>query len=97
MTPLDLKAGPEGVSLPVLVQPRASRDEIVGIQDGRLKIKLTAPPIGGRANEALIALLAKRLKVAPSAIKIASGHKSRRKELVVEGVGPEEMEGLLGG
>jgi len=97
LTPLGLKATPEGVRLPILVQPRAGRDEIVGIQDGRLKIRLTAPPVEDRANEALVAFLAKRLKVARSAIKIAAGHKSRRKEVVVTGVGAEEMEGLLGG
>ena len=97
MTPLDLKATPEGVRLPILVQPRASRDEIVGIQDGRLKIRLTTPPVEDRANAALIALLAKRLKVAKSAIKIAAGHKSRRKEVVVEGVKIAGIERLLGG
>ncbi|MBW2618608.1 MAG: YggU family protein [Deltaproteobacteria bacterium] len=94
---MDLKATPKGVSLPVLVQPRASRDEIVGIQDGRLKIRLTAPPVRGRANEALVALLAKRLKVAKSKIIIVAGHKSRRKEMVVEGVSAAEIENLLGG
>ena len=82
--------------LPVLVQPRADRDEIVGVQDGRFKIRLTAPAIEDRANKALVAFLAKRLKVAKSAIKITSGHKSRRKEVVIGGVGIEEIEGLLG-
>ena len=61
------------VSFAVRVQPRASRDEIVGEYQDGLKIRLTAPPVDDRANEALRKLLAARLKVPLSAVRIASG------------------------
>jgi uncharacterized protein (TIGR00251 family) len=87
----------QGVRISVLIQPGAARDEILGPVEDRLKIRLTAPPQEGRANKALIKLLAKRLKAAPSRISILKGHKSRRKELLVEGLGLEEATRLLRG
>ncbi len=92
---LRLVAGGGGVRLSVAVQPKAKKDEIAGVIDGRLKIKLTVPPVGGKANKALIAFLAKRLGVAKSRIRIVKGEKSRQKEIVVEGVGEKELERML--
>jgi uncharacterized protein (TIGR00251 family) len=74
------------VSFAVRVQPRASRDEIVGEWQDGLKIRLTAPPVDDRANEALRRLLAARLKVPLSAVRIASGERSRTKRVEVRGV-----------
>jgi uncharacterized protein (TIGR00251 family) len=74
------------VSFAVRVQPRASRDEIVGEWQEGLKIRLTAPPVGDRANEALRRLLAARLNVPLSAVRIASGERSRTKRIEVRGV-----------
>lgn len=74
------------VSFVVRVQPRASRDEIVGEYQGGLKIRLTAPPVDDRANEALRKLLASRLKVPLSAVRIASGERSRSKRVEICGV-----------
>jgi uncharacterized protein (TIGR00251 family) len=74
------------VSFVVRVQPRASRDEIVGEYQGGLKIRLTAPPVDDRANEALRKLLASRLKVPLSAVRIASGERSRSKRVEISGV-----------
>jgi uncharacterized protein (TIGR00251 family) len=74
------------VSFAVRVQPRASRDEIVGqFQDG-LKIRIAAPPVDDRANEALRKLLAARLKVPLAAVRIASGERSRSKRVEGRGV-----------
>jgi hypothetical protein len=74
------------VSFVVRVQPRASRDEIVGqFQDG-LKIRIAAPPVDDCANEALRKLLAARLKVPLAAVRIASGERSRSKRVEVRGV-----------
>lgn len=81
----------EGLRLAVLVQPRSARNEIVGPIDGRLKIKLTTPPVEGRANQALVRFLAKRLNLGVSRIKIVAGHKSRRKEVLIEGLGLNEF------
>jgi uncharacterized protein (TIGR00251 family) len=74
------------VSFAVRLQPRASRDEIVGEYQGALRIRLTAPPVDDRANEALRKLLASRLKVPLSAVKIASGSRSRTKRVEIHGV-----------
>ena len=74
------------VSFAVRVQPRASRDEISGEWQGGLKIRLTAPPVDDRANEALRRFLAASLKVPLSAVRIAAGVRSRTKRVEVRGV-----------
>jgi uncharacterized protein (TIGR00251 family) len=74
------------VTFAVRVQPRASRNEIVGEYNDALKVRLTAPPMDDRANEALQKLLASRLKVPPSAVRIASGSRSRTKRVEIRGV-----------
>jgi uncharacterized protein (TIGR00251 family) len=74
------------VSFAVRVQPRASRDEIAGEWQDGLKVRLTAPPVDDRANDALRRLLAARLKVPRSAVRIASGERSRTKRVEVRGV-----------
>jgi uncharacterized protein len=70
----------------VRVMPRASRDAIEGEYQCALKVRLTAPPLEDRANEALRRLLATRLNVAVSAVRIVSGEKSRNKRVSVAGV-----------
>lgn len=72
--------------LPLRVQASAHRDEVVAIRDGVLVIRVTAPAIEGRANEALRRLLAKRLGVPRSAITIVRGHHSRDKVIEIDGV-----------
>jgi uncharacterized protein len=74
------------VTFMVRLQPRASRDEIECEHDGALKVRVTAPPVDGRANEALRELLAERLCVAMSAVQIVVGEKSRTKRVSVAGV-----------
>jgi len=76
----------ETVSFAVRVQPRASSDEIVGEYQDGLKIRLTAPPVDDRANEALQKFLASRLNVPLAAVRIASGAHSRSKRVEVRGV-----------
>ena len=82
------------VSFTVRVQPRASRDEIAGEYQDGLKIRLTAPPVDGRANEALRQLLATRLKVPLAAVRIASGERSRTKRVEIHGVTAAVIRGL---
>ena len=82
------------VSFTVRLQPRASRDEIAGEYQDGLKIRLTAPPVDGRANEALRQLLATRLKVPLAAVRIASGERSRTKRVEVHGVTAAMIRGL---
>ena len=84
------------VSFAVRVQPRASRDEIAGEWQDALKIRLTAPPVDDRANEALRRLLATRLKVPVSAVRIAAGERSRTKRVEIHGVTAGAIRGLAG-
>ena len=84
------------VSFAVRVQPRASRDEIAGEWQDALKIRLTAPPVDDRANEALRRLLAVRLKVPLSAVRIAAGERSRTKRVEVRGVTAGAVRALAG-
>ena len=83
------------MSFYVQVQPRASRDAIEGEHAGALKIRLTAPPVDDRANEALVRLLAERLNVPRAAVRIVAGEKSRRKRVVVAGVKCEQVLALV--
>jgi len=78
-------------SLVVRLTPRASRDEIVGWQGNELRVRLRAPPVDGRANEALLRLLASRLDVSPSSIELVSGATARVKRLRVEGLTDAEV------
>jgi uncharacterized protein (TIGR00251 family) len=73
------------LSFAVRVQPRASRDEIAGEWQDGLKIRLTAPPVDDRANDALRRLLAARLKVPLAAVRIVAGEHSRSKRVEVRG------------
>ena len=84
------------VSFVVRVQPRASRDEIVGEYLDGLKVRLTVPPVDDRANEALRKLMSSRLKVPLAAVRIASGERSRNKRMEVHGVTAAMIRGLLG-
>jgi uncharacterized protein len=83
------------VSFTVRVQPRASRDEIVGEHQDGLKIRLTAPPVDDRANEALRKLLASRLNVPLAAVRIAAGEHSRTTRVEILGVSAAMIDALL--
>jgi uncharacterized protein (TIGR00251 family) len=79
----------------VLVVPRSSRSEIVGEHDGRLKVRLAAPPVEGAANEELIRLLAKQLRITRSTLLIKSGSSSKLKTIAVTGLTSQMLESLL--
>lgn len=73
------------------VIPRAKRSEVVGMmEDGRLKIKIKSPPVDGKANQALIDLLAKVLGIKRGAIGILSGAAARNKQVAIYGMGERE-------
>jgi uncharacterized protein (TIGR00251 family) len=80
----------EDIILKVYLQPKASKNEVVGPYRDGIKIKVTAPPIEGKANEALIRLLGKELGISLSSIEIIKGHHSREKTLKVLGVPSQE-------
>lgn len=84
-----------GVEIDVRVIPRAGKSAIAGERDGRMLIRVAAPPVEGAANDAIIELLAKLLDCPRRAVKIVSGEKSRSKRLAVDGVTPDEVRRLL--
>ncbi|HSP78062.1 MAG TPA: DUF167 domain-containing protein [Myxococcaceae bacterium] len=90
-----LEEVPGGVRLAVLVQPRASRTRVVGEHDGLLKIQLAAPPVDGEANAALLEFLAKRLGVPRRQVTLVAGDASRRKRVLVTGLGVAEVEAVM--
>ena len=79
----------------VRVQPRASKDEIAGEIAGALKIRLQAPALEGRANEALVEFLAQLLKTPKGAVRILSGERSRVKRLEIRGVSKQQIDQLI--
>jgi uncharacterized protein (TIGR00251 family) len=87
----------DGAQIEVRLQPRGSKDELIGMRDGVLRAKVTAPPVDGRANKALCKLIAKRVGVAPSRVSVVRGEKSREKVVRVEGAGKAEVEAALEG
>ncbi len=85
----------EGViHVSVRVQPRASREHVVGVHDGALKIALTAPPVDGAANEALTRYLAKKLGIARRDVEIVQGATGRLKVVALRGTTREAVESL---
>src|SRR5712664_4073164 len=79
----------------VRVQPRASKDEVAGEMGGALKVRLRAPAVEDRANEALIDFLAELLKTSRSAVSILSGERSRVKRIEIRGVTRQQILNLL--
>ena len=79
------------MELQVRVQPRAKRNDIEVVEGSKLKVYVTTAPEGGKANDAVVALIAKSLGVAKSHIKILRGHKSRDKLLNIEGLTRDEV------
>ena len=73
----------DGVLLQVSVVPNAKRTEVDGLHDGALRVRLAAPPIDGRANEALVAWIAKQVGVPRRDVELVRGQASRRKQLAI--------------
>ncbi len=86
---------PEAYTLSVRIQPRASKNEITRMEDGAIKIRLTAPPVDGAANEALVRFLADTFSVAKSQVGIVSGHTSRDKIIRIDGISKEQADAIL--
>jgi len=79
----------------VRVLPKSSRTEIIGIEGDTYKVKLTAPPVEGKANKALIELLAGRLRIGKGKVDIVSGNRSRLKTIRIHGLSSEEVTSLM--
>lgn len=85
----------EGAVFRLRVQPRARRQELAGVRQEALLVKVTAPPEGGRANEACRRLLANILDVAAERVEIIRGHTARDKVVLIHGLAPDEVAGRL--
>ena len=96
--PMDIQERSGEVTFSVRVTPRAARDAIDGVFDdsrgGALKVRVSEPPIDGRANEAVRRLLAKRLNVRLSAVRIVAGEQSRTKRVSIAGVTPGQVRSI---
>ena len=79
------------ITLDILVQPRASRAKIGPMHDGRLKIAVTAPPVDGEANAAVVELIAHRLGIARGDVEVIAGASSRRKTLRIANATAEQI------
>jgi uncharacterized protein (TIGR00251 family) len=89
-------SGPEAAVLSVRIQPRASKNEITVMEDGKLKIRLTAPPVDGAANRALCRLIARRARVGIRSVTIVPGEGSREKLVRVRGIDAKALRAALG-
>jgi len=81
---LKIDADKIGLKFNIYVQPRSSRNQVVGLHGDALKVKIKAPPVEGAANKMCIAVLAKALNVPKSAVEIVSGHSARTKRLLIQ-------------
>jgi uncharacterized protein (TIGR00251 family) len=77
----------QSIEIAVRLKPRGHRDELMGIVDGVLQARVSAPPVDGKANRALCRLIAKRVGVAPSRVRVVRGEKSRDKLIRIEEAG----------
>ena len=78
------------------VQPRAAQNRIAGLQGEALKLRLSAPPVDGKANKAVLAFLADLFSLPKSALSLKSGQQSRQKTVLVSGVSEEFIRDILG-
>ncbi len=89
------KAQADTATLSVRIQPRSSKNEIILMEGGGLKIRLTAPPVDGAANEALIRFLADTFSVSKSQVEIVSGYTSRDKIIRISGIDKTVIDSVL--
>ncbi len=79
------------VSVSVKIVPRSKKSEIVGFEEGRLKIRIAAPPVDDAANKELLRYLAKFFDTSKSQVHIAAGHTARVKRIEIKGLQPADV------
>jgi uncharacterized protein (TIGR00251 family) len=89
-------SGIKSCKIDVRLVPRARANEIVGMRDGALLVRVTAPPVDGRANAALCRLLAKRAGVGVRDVSVVRGLSSRAKVVCIDGISAEDLMRVLG-
>lgn len=95
--PIRFNQNTDELTLRLYIQPKASRDKIMGIHDNEIKIAITAPPVDGQANQHLTKFLAKQFKVAKGSIIIEKGELGRHKQVKVlqPSIIPDEIAVLM--
>ena len=91
----DITTHPEGSSLPVRAQPGAKRNEVAGVRDGMLLVRVTQAPEKGKANKAIALVIAKSLGLRRSQVELLSGETSRQKRFLIREMTPEELHAKL--
>lgn len=91
MTTLTMTSTAAGVRFETRVTPRASKNAIDGVREGRLVVRVTAPPVDAAANAAVIALLAQALAVAKRQVTLVAGERSRTKRVAIAGLTAQEI------
>ena len=90
-TTLSIQGSGQGTTLAVHVVPRGKKSQVLGVHGDAVKVRVSAPPVEGAANEELIRFLAEVWHVSRSQVQILSGQTSRRKIVAVSGLDPEEV------
>jgi len=90
-----LKLHPQGTVVCLYIQPRSSRNQIVGIHGESLKVKLTSPPVEGAANKCCCEYLAKLFKIPKSDVELIFGDKARQKRILLHGLQPQHVELII--
>jgi uncharacterized protein (TIGR00251 family) len=92
---LAIRETKEGVSFMIRVLPRCSKCELAGLQEGALKIRITEPPVDGRANDACVRFLASLFHVSKNRITLEAGHKSKSKRVSIAGLTCGDVRAVL--
>ena len=91
-----ISAGAAGIRLQIRVMPRASKAAVAGVREGRLIVRVTAPPVDNAANDAVVELLSSVLDLPRRALSIVSGHSAREKTIVAAGITEADARRRLG-
>jgi len=92
---MQIKPCDSGIHFSAIIQPRSSKNEVTGIYKDALKIRLTSPPVGGKANKACLQFFAKWLGISPSKISIAQGISSKNKTIKVVDLTEKQFHEIL--
>lgn len=90
-----IRSDRNGCIIEVHAQPQARKNEVVGLHNDRLKIKIKSPPVDGKANECLTEFIAELLNLNRSRVELIKGETSRQKQLLIHQMSPEQVENLL--
>ena len=96
MVPMAIRATRTGASVEARILPRAPRNAVGDVRDGRILIRVTAPPVDRAANQAVVAFLADILHVPKRAIRIVAGETARNKSIEIDGVSVQALRALWG-